>query len=92
MTTDGQRPGNRKKLTSFLRALQLKLIHKKYTVLYDFVSKLARKPRLKGIATLNQTEEFCISSVDQIQVPIRKFPLYGGSSGGSAIGPVVLVS
>ena len=91
---DNQKPGLIGKFTDFLKDPAGKkdtLFVKKFTVVYDFDSVRARKLRIKGLGTVNQTETMiAVTAGEPLSLPARKHKHYLDWNSGSLIGMVKL--
>ena len=90
ITLDGQKPGNNVKFTKFLERFQRKLIIKKFTVMYDYDTKLARKDRVKGIATVFLQERMQVIAMDPHRLQGQPWLSLPGNTSGDTIGPLKL--
>ena len=91
---DNQKPGLQQKFTDFLKDSNGKKDHlqiRKFTLVYDFDSVRARKLRVKGLGTVNQTETMlAVTAGEALSIPIRKHKHYLDTNNGSIIGMVKL--
>jgi hypothetical protein len=89
---DNQKPGLHPKLTHFLRDSAGKswVQIKRFTVMYDYESVKARKTRVRGVGTINQTETVLMATVEPMALPVRAQSVYTGFNTGSVISPVKL--
>ena len=90
ITLDGQKPGNNVKFTKFLKRFGRKLIKKAFTVMYDYDTKLARKDRVKGIATVCLQERMQVIAMDSHRLQGKPWLSLPGNTAGDIIGPLKL--
>ena len=78
------------KFTKFLSRFGRKLIIKKLTFMYDYDTKLARKDRAKGIATVCLQERMQVIAMDPHRLQGRPWSSLLGNTSGDTIGPLKL--
>ena len=94
LAMDNQKLGIVPKLTEFLKTGSgdnKKPIEKKmFTCVYTFDSMVARKQRVKGVATINQTETLLVATTTPLLLPQKDHKHYQGQNTGSVVTPIVL--
>ena len=78
------------KFTKFLKRFGRKLIKKAFTVMYDYDTKLARKDRVKGIATVCLQERMQVIAMDPHRLQGKPWLSLPGSTAGDIMGPLKL--
>ena len=89
---DNQKLGLVPKLISFLKDGSGKPCCqvKRFTLVYDYDSIKARKCRVKGVGTINQTETMIMATSDLMVLPVKPHRHYTGFNTGSVIFPIRL--
>ena len=90
---DNQKPGLHAKFTDFMKTATGKkdhLVVKKFTLVYDFDSVVARRHRVKGIGTINQTETMMLVGKGALNIPSKQHKHYHGHNTGTVIAPIKL--
>ena len=85
---DNQKPGLVSKLYEFMKDSKGKRTYvstKRFTMVYDFESMRARKQKVRGVGTINQTETLIAVSTDGLIVPVHPHKTYLGMNTGSII-------
>ena len=90
MFLDGGKPGVQNRMGSLNKALCGKLCKKVVTVAYSEESVTARKMRVRGVATIEQSEGLTLWTNGQFQVPDKKREFYQGSNRGNLLAWVKL--
>ena len=89
---DNQKPGLIPKLTEFLKVDGKKTFEKKvFTCVYTYDSVAARRLRVKGVATVCQTETLIVATAAPLVLPQKPHKHYHGQNTGSVISPIKLL-
>ena len=90
LTLDGGRPGLVGKVAALTRGIVGKLQRKYVTICLDEKALAKRKSRVRGVASLNQTETLCLLASQSFNVPETDRKYYQGTNRGSALAWVQL--
>lgn len=90
MFLDAGKPGVQNRMGGLNKALCGKLSKKTVTVAYSEESVSARKMRVRGVATIEQSEGLTLWTNGQFQVPDKKREFYQGSNRGNLLAWVKL--